>query len=233
MGNTGACHLVQKACHDSTKVEHMEVQFPGQDHKQSALDTEPGLSNLADEFRGSSGRAPRTLAKPYDAARERQPSSARRSAVDKCGQSERTASTAASSTPSGDAGATAQAVVKQFVRTYVKGQQVSILSVNGARTVSAVATLDRKLTTLSIRRAGSKDGKKRDILLDTVAEIIVGKEACDEIDLALDDYCVTLLLEDGQGIAFRFPEDEDRDTFALCMSMFVDSRRGAKSTAGL
>lgn len=141
-----------------------------------------------------------------------------------CQKTEHTASTSVSSTP--PSGANAKTVVKQFVQRYVKGQQVAILSTNGG-TTECIATLDRKLTSLSIQRPGGS--KKRHIPLEAVEEISIGTEAEDEVDLPLDDNCVTLLLEDGQGVGVSFSNVEERDTFALCISMFVNSRRGERS----
>jgi len=133
-----------------------------------------------------------------------------------------TDSTAASITP--DVGQ-AQFVVKRFVRSLVKGQEVSVLAVNGG-VAECVASLDRKLTTLSLQRSGKKDSKKRGIPLEDVVEISVGDAAKEDVDLALDEMCVTLMLEDGSAVGFRFSDAEARDTFALCVSMFVEGRRG-------
>jgi len=141
-----------------------------------------------------------------------------------CQKTEQTASTSASSTPSTPADA--KTVVKHFVRSYVKGQQVAIVSAHGG-TTGCVMTLDRKLTTLSIQRPGGS--KKRHIPLDVVEEISIGTEAEDEVDLPLDENCVTLLLEDGQGLGVSFDNVEERDTFSLCISMFVNSRRAERS----
>lgn len=133
-----------------------------------------------------------------------------------------TDSTAASITP--DVGQ-AQLVVKRFVRSLVKGQEVSVLAVNGG-VAECVASLDRKLTTLSLQRSGKKDSKKRGIPLEDVVEICVGDAAREDVELALDEMCVTLMLEGGNAVGFRFSDAEARDTFALCLSMFVDGRRG-------
>jgi hypothetical protein len=118
----------------------------------------------------------------------------------------------------------AQQVVKNFVRTIVKGMTLCVLSVNGG-TAECVVTMDRKLTTMSLQRAGKKDGKKRSVPLERIAEIAVGDDVRDQVDLQVNDHCVTLLLDDGQGIGFQFRDLEERDTFALCLSMFVDGRR--------
>eukprot|EP00747_Dinoflagellata_sp_TGD_P167648 gnl/TRDRNA2_/TRDRNA2_192397_c0_seq1.p1 gnl/TRDRNA2_/TRDRNA2_192397_c0~~gnl/TRDRNA2_/TRDRNA2_192397_c0_seq1.p1 ORF type:complete len:229 (+),score=41.99 gnl/TRDRNA2_/TRDRNA2_192397_c0_seq1:36-689(+) len=119
----------------------------------------------------------------------------------------------------------AQQVVKNFVRTIVKGRTLQVLTANGG-TSEVLASLDRKLTTLSISKAGKKDAKKRNIALESIAEIIVGDEVGDsDLALPVDEMCVTLMLEDEQALSFRFEDHEGRDTFALCLSMFVDGRR--------
>lgn len=131
-------------------------------------------------------------------------------------------STAASATP--DVGK-AQHVVKNFVRNLVKGRTITVLTVNGS-TTQCIASLDRKLTTLSLQRSCKKDAKKRGVPLSDITEVCIGEEAGDEIELPLDEFCVTLLLEDGNAVGFKFEDIEERDTFALCLSMFVDGRRG-------
>lgn len=131
---------------------------------------------------------------------------------------------AASSVPLPNVGA-AQQVVKTFVRSIVRGLTLSVLNTAGG-SADCVVALDRKLTTLSLQRAGKKDAKKRFVPIEEITEIIVGDDVRDEVDLAVDELCVTLLLGDeGQAIGFRFVDQEARDTFALCLSMFVDGRR--------
>jgi len=125
---------------------------------------------------------------------------------------------------SADDVAQAQKVVKNFVKGIVKGRTIRVLSTHGG-TAECIVTLDRKLTVLSIQRAGKKDGKKRGIPLERVVEICVGADIRSAIELPVDDVCVVLVLDDKQAIGFRFDDVEDRDTFALCMSMFVDGRR--------
>jgi hypothetical protein len=126
----------------------------------------------------------------------------------------------------------AQAVVKAFVRSLVKGRTLRVLATNGgmaecAQTSSrrCICFLDRKLTSLSLQRAGKEDAKKRAVPLEDISEIAVGAESGQEFGLATDEMCITLILESGQAIGFRFDDDEERDTFALCLSMFVDGRR--------
>lgn len=118
----------------------------------------------------------------------------------------------------------AQAVVKAFVRGLVKGRVVHVLATSGGM-AECVCYLDRKLTTLSLQRAGKEDAKKRAVPLEDISEIAVGAESGQEFGLATTDMCITLVLESGQAIGFCFQDDEERDTFALCLSMFVDGRR--------
>mmetsp|Transcript_18716 Transcript_18716/g.34872 ORF Transcript_18716/g.34872 Transcript_18716/m.34872 type:complete len:239 (+) Transcript_18716:66-782(+) len=138
-----------------------------------------------------------------------------------CTAADSHASTDASTSP--DVGQ-AQQVVKNFVRTFVKGNSMNVLTVNGSAT-ECIVSLDRKLTTISLQRPGKKDAKRRAVPLESIEEICVGDEAGDGVELPLDEFCVTLLLEDGNALAFRFNDVEERDTFALCLSMFVDGRR--------
>mmetsp|Transcript_79078 Transcript_79078/g.219726 ORF Transcript_79078/g.219726 Transcript_79078/m.219726 type:complete len:271 (+) Transcript_79078:117-929(+) len=118
----------------------------------------------------------------------------------------------------------AQKVIKTFVRAMVKGAELSVLTTAGGIAQCNVV-LDRKLTTMTVQRAGNKDGKKRSVPLERIVQVAVGEEASGEVLLKVDDMCVTLLLEDSQAIGFRFRDIEERDTFALCLAMFVDGRR--------
>jgi len=124
----------------------------------------------------------------------------------------------------GDQVGDAQVVVKAFVRGMVKGRPMNVLSQNGG-TAECTVFLDRKLTTLSLARAGKEDSKKRAVPLQDISEIQVGAESGTEFGLPTTDLCVTLVLENGQAIAFAFEDEEKRDTFSICLSMFVDGRR--------
>mmetsp|Transcript_3836 Transcript_3836/g.7335 ORF Transcript_3836/g.7335 Transcript_3836/m.7335 type:complete len:131 (-) Transcript_3836:191-583(-) len=77
---------------------------------------------------------------------------------------------------------------------------------------------------LSIQRAGKKDAKKRSIPLEEIEKVSVGTDLASESGLPLDEFCVCFMLKEGQAIAFRIEDIEERDTFALILSMFVDQR---------
>lgn len=143
--------------------------------------------------------------------------------------SESTAATAASPVVV-DLAATQEAL-KRFVQSYVKGQTVSILTVHGGLT-DCVVTLDRRLTTLSLQRAGKADGKRRGIPLEEIAEIYVGNQVEQDFEIELpgmDEYTTTILVDNGQAVGFHFEDLKDRDVFSMCLSMLVDGRRNETS----
>jgi len=115
-------------------------------------------------------------------------------------------------------------IVKEFVQKMVRGRVLHMLSTTGS-SVECLVHLDRDLKNIFIQRAGKKDAKKRAVLLSTVQEICVGEDVQDDVQLPVDELTVTLMLEEGQAIAFRLADIEDRDTFGLCMGMFVDGNR--------
>jgi len=118
-----------------------------------------------------------------------------------------------------------QAIIKAFVRSLVKGRKIEILQAGGGST-PCIAFLDRKLTELSLARGDKPDGKRRGIPLEDIREIVVGDDVSDDFELYTDELCAALVLESGQAMGCRFVDIEERDTFALCLSMFVDGRRG-------
>lgn len=128
--------------------------------------------------------------------------------------------------PQGTSRSQAQAhqVVKGFVRSIVRGMTISVLVHTGG-TMDCFVQLDRKLTTMSLQRSGKKESKKREVRLEQIQQIAIGDDVCEEVELDVDDFCVTLFFDDGQAIGLRFENFEERDTFALCLSMFVDGRR--------
>merc|ERR1712118_354767 len=106
----------------------------------------------------------------------------------------------------------------------VKGRAIHVLSTSGGK-AECIAFLDKKLTMLSLQRAGNEDAKKRAVPLEEIKEVACGEESGQAFGLATDELCVTLVLETGQAMGLSFNDNEARDTFALCISMFVDGRR--------
>ncbi|CAK9115537.1 Uncharacterized protein SCF082_LOCUS53468 [Durusdinium trenchii] len=73
--------------------------------------------------------------------------------------------------------------------------------------------LDRDIRHISIQLAGKKDAKQRFVNLKSIEQIYVGQDVAEEIELMVTDLSVTLVLEEGQAIAFDLDSEEERDTF--------------------
>ncbi|CAE7646708.1 unnamed protein product [Symbiodinium pilosum] len=106
----------------------------------------------------------------------------------------------------------------------VKGRELRMLSTTG-RSLLCLVTLDRDIRHISIQLAGKTDAKQRFVNLKSIEQIYVGEDVADDIELPVTSFSVTLVLEEGQAIAFELNDEEERDTFAMCMQMFVDGNR--------
>lgn len=217
MGNQAATSL-SGCCHEvkTARIQHIDdgPEAPGTPRRQEPDGTIAALSEAA--------KIPKeSIKEPLASESSRQGSKSSRQDTSVADSQ----STVASEN-TGDVAA-AQRVVADFVKRFVKGEALKVLSVTGVE-CPCIATLDRKLTSLSIARSAKKDAKKRTIPLADISEICIGEDTTEETDFDLDDGCVTLFMNDGQAVAFRFDDDEQRDTFALCMSMFVDGCRSQR-----
>jgi len=128
---------------------------------------------------------------------------------------------------------TAQEAAKNFVRALVRGHEVDLLSLQGG-SVRCTAFLDRQLTTLALQRGTGEDATqrhRREIELRDVEEVVVGEDGGSEFGLETDGLSVTLVLRSRRGLAFAFDNESERDTFALCMAMFVDEDRRKEASA--
>eukprot|EP00439_Symbiodinium_sp_Y106_P034496 s962_g4.t1 len=114
--------------------------------------------------------------------------------------------------------------IAAFTRDLVRGRKIKLVALNGSA-VDCWIALDKQLRYLVVQRQGKKESKRRAVSLESVDQVCVGEEAQEESGLQLHDLCVCFLLQEGQAIAFALNNPEERDTFALVMSMFVDHRR--------
>jgi len=128
--------------------------------------------------------------------------------VREAGNVSRHSATASHSAQSPGRDVMALQVVKNFVRSFVQGTAMHKLDDSG-RVTEYFAWLDKKLTTLSLVPL-TKESEPSSILLESISQIC-----------ALDDFSVSLHLDRGSVVSFRFDDAEQRDTFALCLSMFV------------
>jgi len=108
----------------------------------------------------------------------------------------------------------AKKIIKNFVKTMVKGQKMSVMTQGGPRTCTV--SLTRNLDAMKIKAGG----QTRNIGLAQISEMHAGAEV-PGIDTPLDDLCVSLMLESEDCISFCMPDIEARDTFILCLDMFV------------
>lgn len=126
---------------------------------------------------------------------------------------------------------TAKQLVKDFVKTMVRGRQLyAMLPTGQAR--ACFCALNRGLDKLQIR-AQEKDRHGRTVPLQNIAEIVVGSDrsasaATAGLETPLDDLCVTLVLESDECITFRLEDVESRDKLAACLTMFSGQARTAK-----
>mmetsp|Transcript_30764 Transcript_30764/g.56821 ORF Transcript_30764/g.56821 Transcript_30764/m.56821 type:complete len:235 (+) Transcript_30764:147-851(+) len=122
----------------------------------------------------------------------------------------------------------AKNIIKDFVKTMVKGKQIHVVLPNGNIRVCFVA-LSRKLDTLKIK-ANEKDKQSRNIALANIEEIVVGQDtgeiaAFEGLETPLDEMSVTLALQSSECITFRMPDPDSRDTLVMCLTMFSNEAR--------
>lgn len=111
----------------------------------------------------------------------------------------------------------------------VKGREIAIVSSSGKADTVCTVSLDKKLTAMSLSRPTGKSGKMstKEIPMEDITQISTGADDDEEDAANTDELCARFFLKDAGSVAFRFNDMEERDTFVLCMSMFVDGRRAA------
>lgn len=117
----------------------------------------------------------------------------------------------------------AKQLVKDFVKTMVRGRQLSAVLPTGQVRVCFCA-LNRSLDKLQIR-ANQKDKHGRTVPLQSISEVVVGSDksrsaVMEGLQTPLDDMSVTLVLETEECITFRLEDIESRDKLAACLTMF-------------
>lgn len=112
-----------------------------------------------------------------------------------------------------------QSQMKSFVKGMLKGREMSVLSIDG-QLRSCTCSFDRKLRNYNI--CISKD--TRQIEISTIQEVFQGLEP-DDIQTPLDELCCTFVVETGECVTFRFKDVEERQNFAICLSIIVDGHQ--------
>ncbi|CAJ1409323.1 unnamed protein product [Effrenium voratum] len=114
-----------------------------------------------------------------------------------------------------------QQAIGTITKDLVRGRTLPVLALNG-NAVECFVAMDKQLHYMVIQRLGKKESKRRALALDTVEQVCVGTDAAEESGLPLQENCVCLILREGQAIAFVLKSVEERDNFAMVMSMLVD-----------
>lgn len=113
----------------------------------------------------------------------------------------------------------AQKLVKDFVTDMVRGKKFEVVLKSG-QSKTCACSLSRALDTLKIKVGG----EERRIALVQVRELHAGAEVS-HVDTPLDELCATLVLASDEAITFRFPDTEERDTFVMCLLMFIQRQQ--------
>mmetsp|Transcript_21371 Transcript_21371/g.61839 ORF Transcript_21371/g.61839 Transcript_21371/m.61839 type:complete len:260 (+) Transcript_21371:80-859(+) len=119
--------------------------------------------------------------------------------------------------------------VLNFVRSMVRWRTLDVVLPSGSST-TCYCSPSRSLDELRIR-AREHDRHARHIWLTSVREIIAGSDIsksvlCETLETPLDSLTVTLALDDDSCITFRMKDIEERDTFAMCLTLFRNQLRG-------
>eukprot|EP00747_Dinoflagellata_sp_TGD_P206645 gnl/TRDRNA2_/TRDRNA2_80331_c0_seq1.p1 gnl/TRDRNA2_/TRDRNA2_80331_c0~~gnl/TRDRNA2_/TRDRNA2_80331_c0_seq1.p1 ORF type:complete len:719 (-),score=116.11 gnl/TRDRNA2_/TRDRNA2_80331_c0_seq1:94-2094(-) len=124
------------------------------------------------------------------------------------------------SPPAEDGG---RGMVEEFVRQMIGGCRLDVCGPAGS--VSQVkGAMDQELKKLQII---ASDGSRREIAIAQVQKVHTGTEGASLglEGLAIDSQCVTLELQTGDCVAFRFPGAKQRDQFAFCINAFATAHK--------
>eukprot|EP00927_Polykrikos_kofoidii_P031260 TRINITY_DN26909_c0_g1_i1.p1 TRINITY_DN26909_c0_g1~~TRINITY_DN26909_c0_g1_i1.p1 ORF type:complete len:131 (-),score=14.92 TRINITY_DN26909_c0_g1_i1:290-682(-) len=112
----------------------------------------------------------------------------------------------------------AKTVIRDFVLEMRAGRRMVVLTPTGQLKATS-CSLSKMLDTFRIVRGG----KIRCIPLGDILSIHAGLEP-EGLTTPLDDLCATMVIApDGAMLTFRFEHINARDTFVMCMLLFVQS----------
>lgn len=116
-------------------------------------------------------------------------------------------------------------VIKKFVQSMVKGQQIDVVVAGSQKQRTVVVSLNRELDVLTIK---GKMGDKhlREIPLAMVDAVHVGSGApAANGHRDAESMLVTLKLSNQQCIKFCAKSEAERDVLAMCLTLFSDRLR--------
>jgi len=110
-------------------------------------------------------------------------------------------------------------MVKDFVTAMVRGRKLDVVLKSGQRKKCA-CSLSRELDALRIRVGADE----RRIELAEVEALHAGADLA-AVETPLDELCATLVLGSAEAITFRLADLSERDTFVMCLLMFVQQQQ--------
>eukprot|EP00927_Polykrikos_kofoidii_P070654 TRINITY_DN67065_c0_g1_i1.p1 TRINITY_DN67065_c0_g1~~TRINITY_DN67065_c0_g1_i1.p1 ORF type:complete len:387 (+),score=48.38 TRINITY_DN67065_c0_g1_i1:161-1321(+) len=113
----------------------------------------------------------------------------------------------------------ARALMKDFVKTMVRGRQISVVAANGGLR-ACFCSLDRKLEKMKISIT-ENDTRTRDVLLSDIRQITPGEGKADEL-------LVTLSLHTDQNLTFQLSSADDRDSLVTCLTMLSSKQNNGE-----
>mmetsp|Transcript_55235 Transcript_55235/g.103561 ORF Transcript_55235/g.103561 Transcript_55235/m.103561 type:complete len:215 (+) Transcript_55235:82-726(+) len=125
----------------------------------------------------------------------------------------------------------ARDLVRKFVRDMLQGVKAVLPPAWPGDLCghNVIVSLDKRMKVLGVRSAdpSAEVSTQVAVPLTSVASIAFGCCSPGEGRLSATERSVTLFLDEGYGpsIVLEFRDLEERDTFAICLSMFVDGRK--------
>mmetsp|Transcript_26509 Transcript_26509/g.61862 ORF Transcript_26509/g.61862 Transcript_26509/m.61862 type:complete len:371 (+) Transcript_26509:112-1224(+) len=119
-----------------------------------------------------------------------------------------------------DEDAAAEVIITQFKKDMFKGMNLPLVTGDKGESQCQVK-LNKRLTTLTM----TSMQKKRTVKLRNISQVFVGEESAAQSKIPADPMGVTLLLDSGKVYGFQFTDEDTRDTFGMCLAMFVDDAK--------
>ncbi|CAK9057380.1 unnamed protein product [Durusdinium trenchii] len=124
----------------------------------------------------------------------------------------------------------ARELVRKFVRDMLNGKNATIPPAwPGMCGQNVIVSLDKRMKKLCVRSSDptADVSVQLAVPLTSIASIAFGCCSPGEGRLMATELSVTIFLDEGYGpsIVLEFIDLEERDTFAICLSMFVDGRK--------
>jgi len=111
-----------------------------------------------------------------------------------------------------------QSQMKAFVKSMVRGQDMSILSDDG-EILTCFCSFDRKLQNYLLLI----DKKQRSIPFLRIKEVFQGVEP-QGVTAPLDELCATIMMDTGERLSFWFADVRECESFSLYMQFILDGK---------